>query len=144
MKKLFLFTLLCMAATLSQAQTQVPDDGLYKALGEKSGLVRLMDDFIPRLVADPRIGPFFKRVDRQHLAQQLVDQFCELSGGPCKYAGGSMTAVHKNMQINRTDFNALVEVLQESMQAQGIAFSTQNQLLALLAPMYRSIIETEK
>jgi hemoglobin len=33
-----------------------------------------------------------------------------------------------------------VEVLQGAMDAQGIAFSAQNQLLAKLAPMHRDVI----
>ena len=102
-----------------------------------------MDDFMPRLVADPRTGPFFKPADQEHVKQQLVEQFCQLSGGQCQYQGEDMKTVHMKMQISRSDFNALVEVLQVSMNAQGIAFSTQNQLLALLAPMHRAIVTTE-
>jgi hemoglobin len=44
------------------------------------------------------------------------------------------------MDIKRSDFNALVEVLQISMNRRGIAFGAQNRLLALLAPMHREII----
>ena len=46
------------------------------------------------------------------------------------------------MDITKSNFNALVEVLQQSMDAQGIAFGTQNKLLAKLAPMHRDIINT--
>jgi hemoglobin len=44
------------------------------------------------------------------------------------------------MDINKGHFNALVEVLQVSMDAQGIPFAQQNRLLALLAPMHRDVI----
>ena len=44
------------------------------------------------------------------------------------------------MDITKAHFNALVEVLQAAMAAQGIAFAQQNRLLALLAPMHRDII----
>jgi hemoglobin len=46
------------------------------------------------------------------------------------------------MDITRGDFNALVEVLQDTMDAQGIEFREQNRLLARLAPMHRDIINT--
>ena len=42
--------------------------------------------------------------------------------------------------MTKSNFNALVEVLQQSMDAQGIPFSAQNKLLAQLAPMHRDII----
>jgi hemoglobin len=56
------------------------------------------------------------------------------------YNGPNMKEAHANMDVTRTDFNALVEVLQVSMDARGIPFKRQNQLLALLAPMHRDVI----
>jgi hemoglobin len=44
------------------------------------------------------------------------------------------------MDITKGNFNALVEVLQTSMDAKKIPFSAQNRLLAQLAPMHRDII----
>jgi hemoglobin len=117
-----------------------PGDQLYKAFGEKAGLVLLMDDFMTRLLADPRTGPHFKPANQQHIKAQLVDQLCALGGGPCVYKGADMKTSHAELDIKKSDFHALVEVLQLSMEAKGIAFATQNQMLALLAPMHRDII----
>jgi hemoglobin len=116
------------------------DDALYKTFGEKPGLVRLMDDFMVRLLADPRTGPFFKPANQQRIKEQLVDQFCMLTGGPCAYKGVDMKTSHRDLEINKANFNALVEVLQQAMDAQGIPFRAQNQLLAKLAPINRDII----
>jgi hemoglobin len=124
------------------AHAQPVDDSLYQQLGGQPGLTKLMDDFMTRLLADKRMNPFFKDVDHAHVKAQLVAQFCEVSGGPCKLKGPDMKKAHDGMDITKRDFNALVEVLQDSMSAQGIAFSTQNKLLARLAPMHRDIINT--
>jgi hemoglobin len=51
-----------------------------------------------------------------------------------------MKSSHANLDIGKTEFNALVEDLQFAMDAKGIAFSAQNELLAKLAPMHRDII----
>ena len=110
------------------------------ALGETAGLTKLTDDFVNRLKADARLGTAFKDANPKNLKLMLMQQFCKVSGGPCKYEGGDMKSVHADMDITKTDFNALVEVLQHSMDANGIAFTTQNQLLARLAPMHRDII----
>ncbi|MDM4766856.1 group 1 truncated hemoglobin [Pelomonas sp. SE-A7] len=116
------------------------DDSLYRALGEKPGIEKLMMDFSARLKKDPRIGSFFKDTNPKALAEQLRDQVCELSGGPCKYEGAKMKPAHADLGVKRGDFNALVEVLQQSMDDAGIPFATQNKLLALLAPMHRDIV----
>jgi hemoglobin len=71
---------------------------------------------------------------------QLADQFCVVSGGPCVYKGADMKSAHANFDIAKADFNALVEVLQQSMDAKAIPFKEQNKLLALLAPMHREVI----
>ncbi|MBA3594900.1 MAG: group 1 truncated hemoglobin [Pseudomonadota bacterium] len=128
-----------LMAVASSAQT-APNDQLYKAFGEKAGLVTLMDDFMVRLLADPRTGPHFKPSNQQRVKEQLVDQLCELAGGPCVYKGADMKSAHANLDIKKSDFNALVEVLQQSMDAKGIPFRSQNQMLALLAPMHRDSI----
>jgi hemoglobin len=142
----FALALLIGAALLAgtaQAQTAATrDDTLYQQLGAQPGLTKLMDDFMTRLLADSRMGPFFKDVDHQHVKDELVTQFCEVSGGPCKRKGPDMKKAHSGMDITKSNFNALVEVLQQSMDAQGIPFTTQNKLLAKLAPMHRDIINT--
>ncbi|MBN8504730.1 MAG: group 1 truncated hemoglobin [Burkholderiales bacterium] len=117
------------------------DDSLYQAWGGKPGIRAVMDDFVPRLKADPRIRSFFAQTNARHLAEQLTEQLCELSGGPCRYEGPDMKTAHEGMQVRRSDFNALVEQLQAAMAARGIPFSAQNRMLARLAPMHRDIVE---
>ena len=127
------------SAALGQTMA-VKDNQLYKAFGEKAGLVTLMGDFMVRLLADARTGPHFKPANQQRVKKQLVDQLCSLSGGPCVYKGADMKSSHANLDIKKSDWHALVEVLQASMDAKGIAPRKQNEMLALLAPMNRDII----
>ena len=131
---------------LAQAQTAATvatSDALYTALGSKDGITKLTDDFVNRLKVDTRLAPAFKDTNAKNLKLMLAQQFCKVSGGPCVYEGADMKSAHSNMDITKIDFHALVEVLQQSMDANGIAFTTQNQLLALLAPMHRDIISVK-
>jgi len=130
---------LCAASAHAQS-TPAPDDSLFQAFGGQRGLVVLMDDFMARLLADARMNPFFKETDQKHIKEQLVVQFCQVAGGPCKLAKPDMKKPHSGVDIAMADFNALVEVLQQSMDAQGIPFGVQNRLLARLAPMHRDIV----
>ena len=128
------------APTTTTTTTAAAPAGLYQALGETAGITRLMDDFVNRLLIDPRIGGHFKEAKPQPLKDSLTRQICQLSGGPCQYTGPDMKTAHGEMDITKANFHALVEVLQAAMDAQGIAFSQQNRLLALLAPMQRDVI----
>jgi hemoglobin len=129
------------ASAAAPAGASAPmDDSLFQALGARPGLTALVNDFMARLIADPRTNPFFKDVDQKDLKAKLVTQFCEVSGGPCVLKNHDMKKKHEEQKIHMGDFNAVVEVLQQSMDAQGIAFRTQNKLLATLAPMHRDIV----
>lgn len=146
-KKILLPIAFALFATLAAAQTESitrtrDNDALYKTFGEKPGLVALMDDFMARLMADPRTRPFFEPANRDHVKKELVEQFCQVTGGPCVYKGVDMKSSHADLEIRKSHFNALVEVLQQAMDARGIPFRAQNQLLAQLAPMHRDIITT--
>ena len=132
-----LLLVILMAAPYSAARAA--DDSLYRAFGEKVGLSSLMGDFVTRLKADARIGRYFKETNAQNLAEQLTNQLCKLSGGPCDYEGAPMRQAHQDLEIDRAAFNRLVEVLQEAMDARSIPFGTQNRMLALLAPLHRDI-----
>lgn len=127
-------------AVACAAQAAPGTDPLFDALGGKPGINALVDDFVPRLAADAKIGAFFKDTNLRELKKQLADQLCAVSGGGCVYEGGDMKSAHADMKIARADFNRLVELLQDAMDARSIPFTEQNRLLARLAPMHRDVI----
>ncbi len=113
---------------------------LYDELGGQPGVARLGSELVRRAIADPRLAPYFKDAKADRLAAQLSDQICQLAGGPCTYKGADMKAAHADMEIDRRAFNALVEVLQDTLDAQAVPFAAQRRLLALLAPMHRDVV----
>lgn len=129
-----------LACAAAAAQPALADDALFQALGGKPGLEAAMGDFVDRLKADPKIGSFFVDVGRKHLVTQLTDQLCQVAGGPCRYEGETMRKSHESLKIGSKDFNRLVEVLQDTLDARGVPFATQRELLARLAPMHRDVV----
>lgn len=113
---------------------------LYADLGAQPGLVRIVDGLLDRALADARIKHTFEDTNVPRLKRLLVDQLCEITGGPCRYTGRDMVASHADLGLSARHFNALVEDLQDAMDAEGIPFRTQNRLLALLAPMHRDMV----
>lgn len=129
-----------IVAVSAHVPAAAADAELFDALGGKPGIDRLVDDLVPRLARDERIGRFFEKTDLAELNKQLGDQLCAVAGGPCRYEGADMKAAHADLGIAKADFNRMVEVLQASMDARSIPFATQNRLLARLAPMHRDVI----
>ena len=112
---------------------------VFEQFGGLKGLTALMDDFMVGLLADARLKVFFENADQARIKAHLVEQFCVILGGPCSYSGRDMKTTHEGLNIDRQQFNALVEDLQIAMNRRGIPFRAQNQLLAKLAPMHREI-----
>lgn len=108
--------------------------------GGEQGLTELMDVFMEIMLENPQLHPFFVNTDQERVKRQLAEQFCVILGGDCTYTGRTMQDSHTHLNIDRADFNALVEDLQTAMDRQGIPFRSQNKLLAVLAPMNREII----
>ena len=133
----------CLALPAAAQTTAAPmatSSALYDTFGGKPGLVKLMDDFMVRLLADPRTGRFFANADQERVKRQLTEQFCVILGGDCVYSGRDMRTTHAGLKIDRNNFNALVEDLQRAMDTHKVPFRAQNKLLAVLAPMHREAV----
>ncbi len=134
--------LLAIVLTLAACAQQPPkDDSLYRELGEQAGITRIVEGMLLNIAADPRIVRHFENIDIERLRDKLVEQICVEAGGPCTYTGDSMEESHKGQNLTPSDFNALVENLQEAMSAQNVPMPVQNRLLARLAPMRAQVID---
>ncbi|MEA1604460.1 group I truncated hemoglobin [Pseudomonas spirodelae] len=134
--------LLAIVLTLTAcAQQPAKDDSLYRDLGEQAGITRIVEGMLLNIAGDPRIVRHFENIDIVRLRDKLVEQLCLEVGGPCTYSGDSMEESHKGQHLTPSDFNALVENLQEAMSAQGVPMPAQNRLLARLAPMRAQVID---
>ncbi|MBU1283762.1 MAG: group 1 truncated hemoglobin [Gammaproteobacteria bacterium] len=134
--------LLAFVLTLTACAQQPPKDGsLYRDLGEQAGITRIVEGMLLNIAADARIGRHFENIDIVRLRDKLVEQICFEAGGPCTYTGDSMEESHKGQNLTPSDFNALVENLQDAMSAQGVPMPAQNRLLARLAPMRAQVID---
>lgn len=116
------------------------EDALFQQLGGLPGIERIVSGSVDRAIADPRIAWSFDNVNHERLKHLITQQFCFLAGGPCPRRDRGMGPAHRHLSLREGHFNALVENLQESMDAAGTPFRAQLRLLALLAPMKREIV----
>ena len=135
MKLLGVFAAVALSGSTAYAQST-----LYAELGGNNGLTKIVADAIKRWELNPALAEQFKNADTERLEKMLVQQFCALAGGGCKYEGGDMKTVHEKMGVDTRQFNALAEELQNALTENGIASSVQNRLIALLAPMKRDVV----
>jgi hemoglobin len=131
--------LACLLGGRCQAAAP-PADTLFDDLGGRPAIDGFVGRAVDLYMTDPRLSSFFDNINPDWLKRRFGAFVCHIADGPCPYRGRSMAATHKGLHVDEAAFNAVVEDLQVAMREQGIAFRTQNRLLARLAPMERDIV----
>jgi hemoglobin len=115
---------------------------LYDRLGGQVGVAAIAGSLIDRVSADPMLGRSFKDSKLERIKQLLAEQICDLSGGPCHYSGDSMRDVHAGHHISEAEFYGMVAKLREVLKERHVSQGASNELLRLLAPMKRDVVES--
>jgi len=133
--------LIAMLVTISLASARCAHQGtLYARIGGAPVIAAITDSFIERFADDTRVAPTFAKTDIRKFRTLFIEQLCNVSDGGCKYTGRDMKATHEGLHIDESQFNAIVEDLQDAMTRQRIPIELQNELIARLAPMRKDII----
>jgi len=114
---------------------------LYERLGGKPAIAAAVDQFVADVAADNRINGRFAATDIPKLKRHLVDQVCAGTGGPCTYKGRDMKSTHAGMRIWEAEFGARVEDLVKALNTLKVPPREQQDLLAILSPMKKDIVE---
>ena len=116
---------------------------LYDRLGGEAGVAAIADTLIERVSADPKLARSFKEAKLDRIKRLLAEQICDLSGGPCRYSGDSMQEVHAGHHISEAEFFGMVTDLRAVLKERHVSQGATNELLRLLAPMKRDVVEPE-
>lgn len=125
---------------LVACQTTPSPQTLYDKLGGDVGVTAIVSGTLDYTLKDDRIAHTFENSNVPRVEKLIVEQICELADGPCTYSGQTMERSHRGLALTSLHFNALVENMQKAMTDNDIDYRTQNQLLALLAPMHRDVV----
>jgi hemoglobin len=113
---------------------------MLEAFHGREGISRIVDSLVRSVQYDRRIADIFKATDLVRLRRTLKEQFCYILNGGCDYTGRDMKSVHADHGVTVAEFNALVELLQDAMDREGVSPQEQNRFLAKLAPMHRDVV----
>lgn len=124
--------------TLPAAQAR---RSLYDRLGGLPAITAAVDSLVKNLAADERINARFAGADLPDLRQKLIDQICQATGGPCVYKGRDMLIAHRGMNVQPSEFDALVEDLRAALGSVGVPAPEQSDLLGALGGMRSQIVD---
>ncbi len=145
MKQQAVFSAALLGVILMAGPVQAADGAkgqpLYDRLGGKGAITAVVETFVGKVGGDKRINGYFASTDLAKLKMHLVNQICEASGGPCRYAGRTMKETHAGMGVTDAAFGALVEDLVAALDHHKVGKTEKDELLGVLGPMKSDIVE---
>jgi hemoglobin len=136
----FLLTVITVGFVYAQQKTE----SLYKRLGGYDAIAAVTDDFLGRLAADPTQSRFFvghSDDSKQRIRQHIIDQLCQLTGGPCVYKGRDMKTTHKGLGITQADWDSSVKHLVATLDKFKVPEKEKNEVLTAVSGLKDQIVE---
>jgi hemoglobin len=134
----------CAWNASAQSQSSAPPATLYKRLGGYDAIAAVTDDFIGRLAADKQLARFLVGLSsdsQKKLRQNVVNQLCEATGGPCIYTGRTMKTSHAGLGITENDWQSTVKHLVTTLDKFKVPEKEKNELLAVASSLKPDIVE---
>jgi hemoglobin len=140
-----------LAGCMGGAESQPPPSrSLYLRLGGESAITAVVDDFVGRAAADPKVN--FTRKGTPHewtpsagnvalLKKHLVQFISMATGGPSIYEGRAMKPVHSGMGITESEFGALAADLTASLDKFKVPGKEKEELISIVASTKKDIVE---
>jgi hemoglobin len=95
---------------------------LYDRLGGVYNIATVVDDFINRIMMDPRLNSN-PLVDQAHhrvppagFKYLVTEMVCWATGGPQKYTGKSMAESHKDLKITSKEWETFLDDFQQTLE----------------------------
>jgi hemoglobin len=117
---------------------------LYQRMGGYDVIAAVIDDLFATLHGDPAFARFFGGRSQDSVIrsrQLLVDQMCELSGGPCRYIGRDMKTSHQGLGITIADWETNIKASETALTKNGVGDAEQAEFLSLFERYRDDIIE---
>ena len=137
-------SLLALTAAAPAWAQQPASPSLYKRLGGYDAIAAVTDDFIGRLASDPGLSRLFAGHSTDSLKkirQNVVDQLCAATGGPCYYIGRDMKSAHAGLGITEKDWDASVKLLAATLDKFSVPAKEKDEVLAAVSGLKKDIVE---
>jgi hemoglobin len=119
---------------------------LYERLGGVYSIATVVDDFIdrimedPRLNANPKVDEAHHRVSRAGFKYLVTEMVCWATGGPQKYTGRSMLESHAHLGITEAEWQAFLDDFRACLEHFAVPKAEQAELFAIVDSTKQDIV----
>src|SRR5262245_20218881 len=111
---------------------------LYDRLGGVYSIATVVDDFIDRIMVDPRLNAnplvdeAHHRVPPAGFKYLVTEMVCWATGGPQKYSGKSMADAHAQLKNSGDEWEAFMDDFQQTLDKFAVPAEEQAELIAIV------------
>ena len=120
------------------------EKSLYERLGGYDAISAVVNNLIPRLVADEQLGRFWAHRGNDGLEREkqlLIDFLAHSSGGPMYYTGRGMKLTHSGMRISDSDWDRFIQHLQTTLATFELPESETDDVISFIQSTKNEIVE---
>jgi hemoglobin len=119
---------------------------LYERLGGVYAIATVVDDFIDRIMANPKLNANPK-VDEAHhkvppagFKYLVTEMVCWATGGPQRYTGNNMRDSHAHLDITEVEWRAFLEDFRACLAKFQVPPREQQELFAIVDSTKKDIV----
>ncbi len=117
---------------------QSETESLYERLGGVYAIATVVDDFVDRIMVDPRLNANPK-VDEAHhqvppagFKYLVTEMVCWAAGGPQSYTGKTMSDSHSHLDITEEEWQAFLDDFQQTLDKFDVPQTECDELFAIV------------
>jgi hemoglobin len=112
---------------------------LYEQIGGRQGVEELVDNFYDRVLADPRLEPFFREASIDKLRKMQQEFFASALDGPATLSELDLSYVHYGRGIRTSHFNRFVQHLLDTLASIGVGEKQQMEVIRRISTYVNDI-----
>jgi hemoglobin len=119
---------------------------LYERLGGVYAIAAVVDDFVnrimddPRLNANPKVDEAHHRVSAAGFKYLVTEMVCWATGGPQKYTGKTMYDSHAHLGITESEWQVFLADFRATLNKFGVPPAEQAELFAIVESTKKDIV----
>jgi hemoglobin len=122
------------------------EESLYERLGGVYAIAAVVDDFIDRVMSDPRLNANPAVDDAHHKVPPagfkylVTEMVCHATGGPQRYSGKTMEESHRHLKITPGEWEAFLDDFRLTLALFHVPEREQAELFAIVQSTYGEIV----
>ena len=129
-----------VTSSAAPASAEAPAETIYTAIGGRAAVTAAVDGLYGRLLADPELGPLFPNGAGARHRAYVVTVLGEALGGPERYRGPDLVAVHRGLGITNAQFDRTAAHLDDTLGELGVPRHLADQIIAIVASLRPAVV----